>query len=132
MRFRVVPNDPSTGWSSTFHSQNDVWSFGIYPVIFGYRVRACRVGAQAVVIDYCAADQPAFLAQLLLTVQLILEQLPEDLTEGELQRLLPTWQRRPINFDPCWPALQALAAPGVALQALQQLRTTVPSSALIR
>lgn len=132
MRFRVVPNDPSTGWSATFHSENDVWSFGIWPVMFGFRVRACRVGAEAVVIDYCAADQPAFLMQLLVAVQLVLEQLPEDLTESELEKIMPRWQRRPINFDPCWPALQALAAPGAALKALQQLRTPVPSSALIQ
>ncbi len=132
MKFHAVPNDPGTGWSVTYHSENDAWSFGIYPVMFGFRVRACRVGADSVVIDYCAADQPAFLVQLMLIVQLVLEQLPEDLSEQELARLLPSWQRRPINFDPCWPALQALAAPGVALRALEQLRTAVSSSAFIR
>jgi hypothetical protein len=132
MKFRLVPPDPGTGWSVTYHSENDVWSFGIWPVMFGFRVRACRVGARAAVIDYCAADQPAFLIQLLLTVQLALEQLPEDLTENELQRLMPTWQRRPINFDPCWPQLQELAIPGRALVALQRLRTPDPSPASIQ
>jgi hypothetical protein len=132
MKFSVVPNDPGTGWSATFHSENDVWSFGIWPVIHGFRVRACMVGAEAVLIDYCAADQLVFLMELLLTVRQILEQLPEDLTESEFERIMPSWQRRPINFDPCWPQLQALAAPGAALKACLQLRTSVSSFAYNR
>jgi hypothetical protein len=50
-----------------------------------------------------------FTYSLLLTMKSILQFLPESTTERELQRMLPNWQTRPIDRDPCWGKLQKLA-----------------------
>lgn len=39
----------------------------------------------------------------------ILESLPESTSKRELQQMLPDWQVRPIDRDPCWEKLQQLA-----------------------
>ena len=94
-----------------FKSADDAWFIGTKRVIFGMRVVAWRNGSAGPVVDYCAGDNPPFLSQLLLTVATIFHRrLPDGASEREAQELMPTWQRRPIDGDPCWPALQALAA----------------------
>lgn len=37
-------------------SENSVWEMGIYPVLFGFRVRVGQVGKAWYTFDYCAAD----------------------------------------------------------------------------
>ncbi len=82
---------------------------GISPVIFGVRVRAGEVGAPGVDIDYCAGADQAFSILLLFTIITILETFPVGTSMGEISEGLPTYERRPIDQDPCWPALKALA-----------------------
>jgi hypothetical protein len=94
-----------------FKSADDYWFIGTKPVIFGMRVVAWRDGSAGPVVDYCAGDNPPFLSQLLVTVATIFNRrLPDGASEREVLALMPTWQRRPIDGDPCWPALKALAA----------------------
>ena len=47
--------------------------FGVYRVIFGYRVRAGFVGEMSVVLDWCAGSEIAVLAMLYALCQTILE-----------------------------------------------------------
>lgn len=109
MRFTAVESSPETGYTKTWASENNVWEIGIYPVLFGVRVRGGRVGCQGLDIDYCAGNDPVFLSQLLTTVMSILESFPETLTSQELHTLLPGYEKKPINLDPCWEKLQQLA-----------------------
>lgn len=89
-------------------STNKVWEMSICPVLFGYRVRVGPYGKQWYSFDYCAADDSAFLLKLYITVVRLMELLPESITEQELQDMIPTYQVRPINLDPCWFKLVAL------------------------
>lgn len=104
-------DDPSwKGYRIMWESENDVWLLGIKEVMFGHRVIAFREGSCGPTVDYCAADQPVFLVQLLAVIKKIFEGVPEEITERDLAVLLPGWQVRPINRDPhCWDRLQALA-----------------------
>ena len=99
-----------------FRSADGFWSIGTKPVIFGMRVVAWRDRSAGPTVDYCAGDNPPFLSELLITVATIFSRhLPDGAAERQVLNLMPTWQRRPIDGDPCWPALQALAAtPGDA------------------
>lgn len=92
-----------------FVSENGRWEVGLMPVLFGVRVRAGIVGHDWVNVDYCAGDNPAFALQLLVTVIEIFEGLPEDITGGDVEALMPAYERRPIDRDPCWKKLQDLA-----------------------
>lgn len=109
MIFTAVESDPETGYIKTWASENNVWEIGIYPVMFGVRVRAGKVGCQGLDIDYCAGTDPVFLGQLLTTVMTILETFPESLNSQELHTILPMYNKKPINLDPCWEQLQQLA-----------------------
>lgn len=99
------------GYRVYFCSPDDCWFIGTKTVIYGTRVVAWRNGSVGPVVDYCAGANQPFLAQLLLTVAMIFRRrLLDGASEAEVRELMPTWQRRPIDDDPCWPALQALAA----------------------
>ena len=90
-------------------SENGTWDVGFFPVIFGVRVGINRRGSEGFwVKEYCAGADQVFQGQLLLCLVAILECLPENTTERELQNLLPGYRVKPINLDPCWPALQQL------------------------
>ena len=91
-----------------FVSENQRWEVGISPVLFGMRVRAGIVGSDWVHVDYCAGANRAFALLLLATVVEILSTLPEDISGGEVERMMPAWKRRPIDQDECWPKLQQL------------------------
>lgn len=85
------------------------WEFGMRRVLYGNRVACNRIGTGCYVADYCAADDQSFLLLLFAVMYNILEQLPPETTETELQRVLPRYDRKPINLDPCWQNLQCLA-----------------------
>lgn len=108
---RFTPAEPDDHYQfGHLISKGGRWEMGIYPVLFGYRVRAGLIGSMCCSVDYCAANQTDFLLQLFVTVLSILESLPEDVTPGELERMLPRFRIKPINQDPdCWVNLQALA-----------------------
>jgi hypothetical protein len=90
-------------------SADGLWHIGIKPVIFGCRVIAWHRDGVGPTIDYCAGDSASFLLQLLAAIVAIFRRLPDGITEAQLMRLMPGWQRRPINLDPCWQQLQLLA-----------------------
>jgi len=108
MKFSIAPrtiNFPI----SRFVSENGRWEIGLVPVLFGVRVRAGLVGSDWVNVDYCAGDNPAFALELLATMLEIMTWLPEEITGGQVEAMMPKYQRRPIDRDPCWQKLQYLA-----------------------
>jgi hypothetical protein len=109
MKFTAAESRSETGYIKTWLSENEVWEIGIYPVMFGFRVRAGKTNSLGVDIDYCAGNDPVFLGQLLTTVMSILESFSEALTSAELRLVLPPYEKKPINLDPCWEQLQRLA-----------------------
>jgi hypothetical protein len=114
MEFKPAPDHIENQMFSRKISENGIWEIGIYPVAYGYRVRAGIVGNGWVTIDYCAASQQTFLGQLYAVVQGILETFPESTPEHEIERLMPRFERKPINQDPCWNKLNQLLAERVS------------------
>jgi hypothetical protein len=90
-------------------SEGGQWEIGARSMIFGVRICGNRVGSIAFAFDYCAGANVGFVHILLLVMLSILESLPEETTERELQNMLPSWEIRPIDKDPCWQKLQQLA-----------------------
>jgi hypothetical protein len=88
------------------------WELGFRQMLFGVRVSLSRIGDCCYALDYCAADNPEFAAQLLTVVWLILTRYPEDVTPRQLQDAFPRFERKPINLDPCWPSLLEMALEG--------------------
>lgn len=88
------------------------WEIGIRRMIFGFRVCGNRVGGWSHAFDYCAGANAAFLAELLATMIAVMSHLPEEISDQEVVELLPSWQVRPIDQDPCWEKLQELAING--------------------
>jgi len=91
-----------------FESEDGRCEVGLSPVLFGVRVRAGDVGSMAVDIDYCAGADVLFQLQLLDVIKRIIETFPTGTPMRDIAAQLPTYERRPINQDPCWPALQQL------------------------
>lgn len=88
-----------------FLSEDGGYEVGLMPVLYGVRVRAGRVGDSFVFIDYCAGADRDFQARLLGVIIDILETLPVGITPREVQDLMPGYDIRPIDKDPCWPTL---------------------------
>jgi hypothetical protein len=98
-------------------SESDRWEVGLYPVLYGVRVRAGLVNptlgyAPSLSIDYCAGADEGFTLALLAVVVHLLSSLPETVTPGQVERLFPGYQVKPIDKDPCWIELQRLVADG--------------------
>ncbi len=91
-------------------SENNVWEIGLHQMLFGIRVRGSIVGCGYCSIDYCAGSDKGFALVLLATMVRIMMCLPETITPRELENLLPKYERRPINLDPCWQKLLNLAS----------------------
>lgn len=103
--------EPTIDLHPRYTSENERWEIGVYPVQYGFRVRAGLVNGCCYEIDYCAGGDQVFLGQLLAVVIRILESYPESIKPYELDRVMPTYRIKPINLDPtCWKNLQALAA----------------------
>ena len=98
------------GYSCYWISDNGLWMIGTWPVLYGVRAIAWHRDSVSRSADYCAGSDAAFLAELLAVLRTIFSALPESTTEDEMTKLLPNWRQRPIDTDPCWPALQQLAA----------------------
>lgn len=105
---RVEPNENYP--LIRLQSEDGSYEVGCWPVLFGARVRAGRASCESVDIDYCAGDDAVFLSQLLVTVVRILETIPVGTPSSEICRMMPGYVTRPINRDPCWDNLLALAA----------------------
>lgn len=91
------------------HMGNEEWEIGIFPVNFGYRVGAGRVNTVFYSINYCAGADLEFLFQLYLTVFVVVSSFLPGLEAYECERMMPSYEGRPINKDPCWPRLLHLA-----------------------
>jgi hypothetical protein len=49
------PAEPNENFFQRWISEEGRWEIGFYRVIFGVRVRLGLVGADGVILDYCAA-----------------------------------------------------------------------------
>lgn len=101
---------PTEGYFQRWVSENGVWEHGLRRMIFGVRVSANPVGADCVVMDYCAGANLLDVVDLLGLTRTILEAQPESLTTRELRAMLPGWDRRPVVRDEaCMAGLRQLA-----------------------
>ena len=64
-------------------------------MLFGVRVSGGIVGSHTYTFDYCAGADESFQQQLFLIMFSILSNLPEEITDRELQQMLPTYRVRP-------------------------------------
>jgi|GEM_PF-2337125 len=108
MKFTIAPKSENFP-ILRFVSEGGINEVGLTPMIYGVRVRAGAVGATLVDIDYCAGADMEFQMRLLETLIAILETFPEGVSLREINTQLPTYKVRPIDKDPCWPALQKMA-----------------------
>jgi hypothetical protein len=99
-----------------FTSTNNKWEIGIRPMLYGVRVCGGRGGVSSLGLsrsydfDYCAGNNPVFAIDLLQIMLIIFGGLPEEITEKEVKRILPTYSVKPIDRDPtCWQELKKLA-----------------------
>jgi hypothetical protein len=107
---KFIKTDPTEDFDLAHYiSTGGQWEMGVRSMIFGVRICGNRVGSIAFVFDYCAGANMGFAHILLLVMFSILDNLPEDTTERELEKMLPGWEVRPIDKDPCWEKLQQLA-----------------------
>lgn len=108
----IKANLPETdGYTVVWQSQpKGILKIGVWPVLFGVRVIAWREGSFGRSVDYCAGSDETFLVELLYTIKAILSKCPEDVSEVQVESMMPPWEVRPISKDPaCWSALQRLA-----------------------
>jgi hypothetical protein len=111
MNFKVAPIVDGT--SGRFVSENNVWEICLRPMLYGVRVGVGKINpdrgfALSYELDYCAGADPAFLMNLFATIVILMSALPEDVTYSEIRELFPSYERKPINQDPCWDRLQEL------------------------
>jgi hypothetical protein len=59
-------------------SENELIEIGIYPVMFGMRIRAGFVGTYTYEIDYCAGSDQMWVEALYSAIKCILENRPEE------------------------------------------------------
>lgn len=96
------------------------WELGLYPVMFGVRVRLGLCKMSWCTLDYCGGANPLDYMELLRRVQMILLGVPEEVSEAELCKLFPGFDVKPVILDEaCWKKLGEMAA----LQGTQQLKT---------
>lgn len=90
-------------------SENGVWEIGVYPVMYGKRIRAGIVKSPCCAVDLCAGRDEDVLKELAVLVMYILESFPEDVKTSEVEEVFPFCRVKPINNDPCWEELRKLA-----------------------
>jgi hypothetical protein len=108
LKFIKIDSNPDFDLAH-YISTGGQWEIGVRLMIFGVRICGNRVGSIAYAFDYCAGANMGFAQVLLLVMFSILDSLPEEITERELENMLPSWEVRPIDRDPCWGKLQQLA-----------------------
>ena len=96
MKFQNAPNDvTNTGLILRVVSETGQVEVGVYPVLFGYRIRAGYVGEPYCMIDWCCGDSEQMLHSHYISLLLILHRREEDACcfEG-----IP----RSSSIKPCW------------------------------
>jgi len=107
---KFLPAEPSLNFPAVrYVSEQGKWEIGLFPVMFGVRVRMGPVNAPYCSIDYCAGADVEFQHKLMATVMVILAPVDESISPDAIERIFPGYNRKPINNDPCWTKLQALA-----------------------
>ena len=108
MKFKLT--EPNQNYpKARYESENGIWEVGLFPVLFGVRIRAGLRGAGWCTVDYCAGADYQIQTLLLAMIITMLEQLPEDIAEHKISEALPRFEIKPINNDPCWQELTELA-----------------------
>lgn len=108
MKFKIAPTEPNFDRLKLV-SEGGNWELGLWSVMFGVRVRLGRAGQFYVSLDYCAGADPMFQLELLNAVHIILQEVPESISDRDLEDMFPNFQIKPINLDPhCWPELQRM------------------------
>lgn len=108
MRFKLAPTEPNYDRLKLV-SNGGIWELGLWSVMFGVRVRMGRAGLFYVNLDYCAGSDPLFQMELLNAVHIILQEVPESISDRDLEDMFPRFEIKPINLDPrCWPELQRM------------------------
>ena len=108
------PTEPDEHLFRRWKSENKVWEVGFFRVLYGIRVRAGKIPpgldyAPAVSIDYCAGADEGFALCILAIVVKLLSTLPESVTASQVEALVPRYQVKPIDQDPCWDRLLELS-----------------------
>ena len=80
-------------------SEGGRWELGLYPMMFGVRVRLGIVGNGWCTLDYCAGPNPAEQFFLLGLVAGNLYWLPEESSEVDLQSIFPRQRIKPMHLD---------------------------------
>jgi hypothetical protein len=97
MKFRRAPTEPNFDRLKLV-SEGGEWELGLWSVMFGVRL---RFGLNA--------------------VHIILQEVPETVTESELHRMFPDYTLKPINNCPyCWPRLQQMRDEARARLAIEE------------
>lgn len=96
MKFTNAPNDPvQTGIIDRVVSETGLVEVGVYPVLFGYRIRAGYVGDPMCIIDWCCGDSSKMLHSHYVALLLILRRREES---GGCFHGIP----RTSAIKPCW------------------------------
>jgi hypothetical protein len=120
MKFRRAPTEPNFDRLKLV-SEGGEWELGLWSVMFGVRLRFGRTGSCGVELDYCAGADTMFQLELLNAVHIILQEVPETVTESELHRMFPDYTLKPINNCPyCWPRLQQMRDEARARLAIEE------------
>lgn len=90
-------------------SEQGIWELGMRQMMFGVRVSLMRTQDFWYTLDYCAADDEAFLLQLYVVISLALESFSEDVDPNVISRQFPRFQFKPIKYDRCWGELYFMA-----------------------
>ena len=93
--FHPAPDNLDEQWFHRLKSENGLISMAIYPVMFGYRIRAWRTGSFCCDLDWCGGDDWKQVEWLYAACRAILE------SRGEAEdffRGIPSSSR----IKPCW------------------------------
>jgi hypothetical protein len=108
MKFKMAEREPNYDRLKLV-SEGGIWELGLWSVMFGVRVRMGRAGLFYVNLDYCAGADAQFQMELLNAVHIILQEVPESISDRDLEDMFPQFDIKPINLDPrCWPRLQQM------------------------
>lgn len=93
MKFTEAEDNHDAGLYQRMVSENNEIEFGIYPVLFGYRVRAGYIGDNTFFIDWCAGDDQKVIELLYSILKNILE------SDTDVRRLPTSSKIKPFYND---------------------------------
>lgn len=89
-----VPDDIKNAMFFRHETEDGQWEVGIYPVIFGFRIRAGEVGSPTVRLDMCIADSWLNMRSIFPIVCKIIEERGRvpDIHEWPHAKIRPVWK----------------------------------------